>query len=89
MDNKDNGVLTSFGDIGQPAGLPDGIFRIPFSLNVYRANYFELGGVILVIFRQIIGSDVGIVTVAERDLWRVTEPGVVIGTYVPEVVMGV
>lgn len=82
-------MLTSLGNASQPTGLPDWIFRIPFSLNVHRANYLELGGVILEIFRQIIGSDVGVVAVAERNLWLITQPRVVVGLYIPEVMMGV
>ena len=76
-------MLTSLGNASQPTGLPDWIFRIPFSLNVYRANYFELGGVILVIFRQIIRPDRSVVAVAERNLWLITQPRVVVGLYIP------
>ena len=82
-------MLTSLGNASQPTGLPDWIFRIPFSLNVHRANYFELGGVILVIFRQIIRPDRSVVAVAERNLWLITQPRMVVGAYIPEVMMGV
>jgi hypothetical protein len=62
-------------------------------LGVFRKEQLSIKGdfrgVARIVHRQIIRPDRSVVAVAERNLWLITQPRMVIGTYVPEMVVGV
>tara|TARA_B100000029_G_scaffold509458_1_gene598680 strand:+ start:89 stop:316 length:228 start_codon:yes stop_codon:yes gene_type:complete len=73
----------------QPAGLGDWVIRIPFRLNVDGANDLESSGVPGVVFREVVPSDRGVISVTKWHKRVITKPRIIVCVEIPEMLMSV
>ena len=83
----DERVAALRGDGVEPVGFGDRITRIPFGLDVNRTDDVVTGAVAIIIFGQVVVTDLSVVAVAKGDTRVVTQPRVIILGKIPQMPM--